>query len=129
MLQQRRRNSRCEDEKSSAEKIAATRQKILLEAQEKITAENLARRIKNKNCEYNVLIEEVFSAEEGEAFAIGRAWFEAPDVDGNFVVRFDGEDEKARDLVKPGNVVRAKAVGVSGVDIDSVLVENSDCEK
>nr|QGT51376.1 ribosomal protein S12 methylthiotransferase RimO [uncultured Spirochaetaceae bacterium] len=110
-------------------KLAATRQKILLEAQEKITAENLARRIKNKNCEYEVLIEEVFSAEEGEAFAIGRAWFEAPDVDGNFVVRFDGEDEKTRDLVKPGNVVRAKAVGVSGVDIDSVLVENSDCEK
>lgn len=107
---------------SVPKKLAATRQKILLEAQEKITAENLARRIENKNREYDILIEEVFAAEEGEAFAIGRAWFEAPDVDGNFVVRFDGEDESALALVKPGNVVRVKAVGVSGVDIDSVLI-------
>lgn len=58
----------------------------------------------------------------GEAFAIGRAWFEAPDVDGNFVVRFDSDDENALALVKPGKVVRAKAVGVNGVDIDSVLL-------
>lgn len=117
---------------SVPKKIAAMRQKILLEAQEKITAENLARRIKNQNCEnleYEVLIEEVFSAQEGEAFAIGRAWFEAPDVDGNFVVRFDGDDENALALVKPGCVVRVKALGVNGVDIDSVLVENSDCKK
>lgn len=109
-------------------KVAAMRRKILLEAQEKITVENLALRIKNENCEnleYEVLIEEVFAEKEGEggeAFAIGRAWFEAPDVDGNFVVRFDGEDENALALVKPGNVVRAKALGVSGIDIDSVLV-------
>ena len=106
-------------------KIAAARQKILLSAQEKIAAENLARRIKNEkgeNLEYEVLIEEVFSEEKGESFAIGRAWFQAPDVDGNFVVRFDGEDEAARALVKPGRVVRAKALGVRGVDIDSVLI-------
>ena len=106
-------------------KIAAARQKILLSAQEKIAAENLARRIKNEkgeNLEYEVLIEEVLSEEKGESFAIGRAWFQAPDVDGNFVVRFDGEDEAARALVKPGRVVRAKALGVRGVDIDSVLI-------
>lgn len=106
-------------------KIAAARQKVLLSAQEKIAAENLARRIKNQsgeNLEYEVLIEEVFSEEKGESFAIGRAWFQAPDVDGNFVVRFDGEDEAARALVKPGRVVRAKALGVRGVDIDSVLI-------
>lgn len=109
-------------------KIAAARQKRLLSAQEKITAENLAHRIKDengKNLEYDVLIEEVFSETdgEGESFAIGRAWFEASDVDGNFVVRFDGDDERLRARVLPGAVVRAKALGVSGVDIDSVLVE------
>lgn len=109
-------------------KVAVARQKILIEAQEKITAKNLSRRVKNENAEnleYEILIEEVFLEKEGaggEAFAIGRAWFEAPDVDGNFVVRFDSDDKNALALVKPGKVVRAKAVGVNGVDIDSVLL-------
>lgn len=104
-------------------KKAATREKALQALQEKITAERLSRRVGKT---YPVLIEEIVPSPEGaqdqEGLAIGRSWFQAPEVDGNFVVRYDLENPNACGLIKPGAIVNAKALAVSGVDIDSELV-------
>ena len=91
--------------------------------QEKITQERLVNRI-GKN--YPVLIEEIVQAgedaSEDEGLAIGRSWFQAPEVDGNFVVRYDAQNKDAVKAVVPGAIVNARALAVSGVDIDSELV-------
>lgn len=125
--------------KQVAKKTAAARVAALQDAQEKITSARLAARVRQgkKFLEYDVLVEEVFddsasakdSAKTNEAaankralqdqegaasYAIGRAWFQAPEVDGNIVIR------AAR--VKEGAVVKVRAVAVSGVDIYAELV-------
>lgn len=99
--------------------IAKKRTSILESTQEEITQKKLASRIGK---EYDVLIEEVIDGEDDNGYAIARAWFQAPDVDGAFVVRYDKDDKKAVKAVCPGNLVKVKAVRVSGIDIDSVLV-------
>ncbi len=125
--------------KQVAKKTAAARVAALQDAQEKITSARLAARVRQgkKFLEYDVLVEEVFddsasakdSAKTNEAaankkalqdqegaasYAIGRAWFQAPEVDGNIVIR------AAR--VKEGAVVKVRAVAVSGVDIYAELL-------
>lgn len=102
-----------------SKKISESRAKELESIQEEITQQKLKSRLKN---DYDVLIEEVLDAEDDQGFAIARAWFQAPDVDGAFVVRYDRDDKKAVKAVVPGNVVKVRAVKVSGVDIDSVLL-------
>lgn len=102
-----------------SKKISEARAKVLESIQEEITQQKLKSRLKN---DYDVLIEEVLDAEDDQGFAIARAWFQAPDVDGAFVVRYDRDDKKAVKAVVPGNVVKVRAVKVSGVDIDSVLL-------
>ena len=101
--------------KSVSKKRAVEIEKI----QEEITQKNLKNRI---NKEYDVLIEEVIDGSDDNGYAIGRAWFQAPDVDGAFVVRYDRDDKKAVKKIAAGNVVRVKAVRVSGMDIDSILL-------
>lgn len=103
-------------------KVAEKRSSALKKIQDKITAESLEKRC-GKN--YRVLIEEIVENLEGtdEGLAIGRTWFEAPDVDGNVVVRYDLDDKNAVEKIIPGKVVTVKAVAASGVDIDSVFVE------
>ncbi|MCR5081533.1 MAG: 30S ribosomal protein S12 methylthiotransferase RimO [Treponema sp.] len=103
-------------------KVAEKRSSALKKIQDKITAESLEKRCE-KN--YRVLIEEIVENLEGtdEGLAIGRTWFEAPDVDGNVVVRYDLDDKNAVEKIIPGKVVTVKAVAASGVDIDSVFVE------
>lgn len=103
-------------------KVAEKRSSVLKKIQDKITAESLEKRC-GKN--YRVLIEEIVENLEGtdEGLAIGRTWFEAPDVDGNVVVRYDLDDKNAVEKIIPGKVVTVKAVAASGVDIDSVFVE------
>ena len=101
------------------QKTALERKCVLEALQSEITEDRLKLRCGK---EYDVLIEEVVAGEEG--LAIGRAWFQAPDVDGSFVVRYDRDDEAERSAVQCGNVVRVFADGVSGVDIDSRLVSN-----
>lgn len=76
--------------------------------QETITAEKLQSHIGKT---YDVLVEELI---EGEKLALGRAWFQAPEVDGACVIRYD---EDALQAIKPGAVVRIKIVGVRGVDV------------
>ena len=107
-------------------KIAKERAAILEETQESITASRLKKRI---NKEYDVLIEELIDGEEDTSFAIGRAWFQAPDVDGAFVVRYEKDDINAVKAIKPGRVVRVKADRVSGVDIDSYFLKDSELNK
>ena len=107
-------------------KIAKERTAILEEIQESITASRLKKRI---NKEYDVLIEELIDGEEDTSFAIGRAWFQAPDVDGAFVVRYEKDDKNAVKAIKPGRVVRVKADRVSGVDIDSYFLKDSELNK
>lgn len=62
--------------------------------QHEITSESLKMRCGKI---YDVLIEEIIENKDGtdEGLAIGRAWFDAPEVDGAFVVRYDLDNEKA----------------------------------
>lgn len=96
---------------------AEKRARVLEETQSAITEKRLKSRIGKF---YDVLVEEVLPENEDGCFAIGRAWFEAPDVDGAFVINYDIEDKMAVKEIKPGKIVRVKALRVSGVDIDSV---------
>lgn len=109
--------------KQVPKKVSAKRAAALQEAQEKITQERLAFRVRKngKNLEYKVLIEEIVDNPEDESFAIGRAWFQAPEVDGNFVIQFDPSQEKSK-AVKEGALVKVRALAVSGVDIYAELI-------
>ena len=128
--------------KQVTKKAAAARVKALQDAQEKITQKRLAGRVRKggKRLEYDVLVEEIvdnprkdsqnqeaaaFGADDSSSasYAIGRAWFQAPEVDGNIVIEYDADDKKAAAKIKPGAVVRVRAIAVSGVDIYAELTE------
>ena len=72
-----------------------------------------------------VLIEEIIendaenASDVSEGLAIGRAWFQAPDVDGNVVVRYERDSQQEDNDVKPGNVVKVKVLASTGVDLDA----------
>ena len=104
-------------------RTAKARAAHLEELQTAITTERLSRYVGQ---EFNVLVEEVVSDQAGgaedtsaEGLAIGRAWFQAPDVDGSVVIRFDSDDKTALEAVKPGNVVLVKVLASTGVDLDA----------
>ena len=68
-----------------------------------------------------VLIEEVIENEDG--IAIGRAWFQAPDVDGAVVVNFKDEDEKVnKNTIQDGSLVKDKILKVLGFDLEGIVV-------
>lgn len=100
-----------------SKKIAEKRASVLEGLQAEITANRLKNRVGKI---YDVLIEEIVQNPDDtdEGLAIGRAWFEAPEVDGNIVVRYDLDDEKAVKAVVPGAMVKVKALASSAVDID-----------
>lgn len=106
-----------------AKKTAALRAQRLNELQHSITEKRLHERCKKT---YDVLVEEIIQNTEGtdEGLAIGRAWFEAPEVDGNVVIRYDLDDKKAVEAIKEGSVVKVKAVASSELDIDGVFCGN-----
>ena len=101
-------------------KTAVSRADRLCTVQKEITRNHLAARVGN---EYDVLIEEVVEGSEG--IAIGRAWFQAPDVDGSVVVRYEKELGNEMNFVKTGRFVRVKIVGSSDVDLDGILTGDS----
>lgn len=116
--------------KQTPKKVAASRVAALQTEQEKITKARLASRVKKgkKYLEYDVLVEEIVqspknagSEESGDSFAIGRAWFQAPEVDGNIVIRFD-KNEKGAARVEPGALVKVRSIAASGVDIYAELL-------
>jgi ribosomal protein S12 methylthiotransferase len=100
--------------KPSAKTVAARRSEIE-EAQERITRKRLERFVGR---ELEILIEEEVRPAEGggpdegaEELCIGRAWNQAPDVDGLTVLR--GRRES-------GALVRARVLSVAGLDFDAV---------
>lgn len=102
--------------KKKAEKRAG----ILNQIQTKITETRLKQHIGNN---YKVLIEEIIDDEEnGAGIALGRAWFQAPEVDGACIVSYDLDDKNALDKIKPGKVVSVKVLGVTGVDVNTVFL-------
>lgn len=87
-----------------AKKIAEGRKASIETAQEAITGERLQRFIGRT---VEVLAEERV---EGETLTLGRAWMQAPDVDGLTVVKGD---------FAPGTTCMARIVGVNGVDLEA----------
>lgn len=102
------------------QKTAKERASVLETIQSEITRERLAARCGR---EYAVLVEELVKGEE-EGLAIGRAWFQAPDVDGSVVIRYDLDDEVQKNAVKPGRVVQVYADSSSDVDIDAHFISD-----
>ncbi|MCQ2596415.1 MAG: 30S ribosomal protein S12 methylthiotransferase RimO [Treponema sp.] len=94
---------------------AKKRAEILGDIQTAITEKKLESHLGKT---YKVLIEEIIPNEE-ECLAIGRAWFQAPEVDGAVVVRYEEED---KEKIFEGAVITARILAVSGVDLDSRLV-------
>ncbi len=94
---------------------AKKRASVLEEIQSEITSEKLEA---YKGKTFDVLIEEIIPNEE-ECLAIGRAWFQAPEVDGAVVVRYEEEE---KDRIFEGAVVPVKILSVTGVDLDGRLV-------
>lgn len=108
-------------------KIARARAERLEQLQSSITEENLKKYV---GITTDVLIEEIItnnqevSEDSDEGLALGRAWFQAPEVDGCVVVRYDLTQKKDVDAVKPGNLVTVKILSVSGVDLDSRFIDS-----
>lgn len=106
--------------KQVSHKKAAERATRLEDLQTAITAERLAAHVGK---EYEVLIEEIIDDPENDAgIALGRSWFQAPEVDGATIVRYELDSEEQKAAVQPGKVVKVKVLGVSGVDIDTLFL-------
>lgn len=106
--------------KQVSHKKAAERASRLEDLQTAITAERLAAHVGK---EYEVLIEEIIDDPENDAgIALGRSWFQAPEVDGATIVRYELDSEDQKVAVQPGKVVKVKVLGVSGVDIDTLFL-------
>lgn len=101
-------------------KVSKARADNLVSIQQEITRRHLASRVGK---EYDVLIEEIVEGEEG--IAIGRAWFQAPDVDGSVVVRYEKEFGNDAQFVKTGRFVRVRIEASSDVDLDAVMIGDS----
>lgn len=111
--------------KQVSRKIAEKRASELVEEQAEISRNRLKLRCGN---EYDILIEEVLAESEenpDEGLAIGRAWFEAPEVDGSVVVRYDRSSKAECDAVKSGRLVRVKIVSSGDVDLNGDFVCDS----
>ncbi len=110
-------------------KVAEKRAAELVEEQAEISKNRLKLRCGK---EYDVLIEEVLAESEenpDEGLAIGRAWFEAPEVDGSVVVRYDRSSKNECDAVKSGRLVRVKIVSSGDVDLNGDFVCDSPLNK
>lgn len=115
----------CTFKKQVSGKISKKRAEELTELQAEITRNRLKLRCGK---EYDVLIEEVLAANEDapdEGIAIGRAPFEAPEVDGSVVVRYDRSVKGECDAVKSGRLVRVKIVSSGDVDLNGDFVCDS----
>ena len=106
-----------------AARLAKKRAEALEEAQAAITAEKLEAFVGQ---EVSVLVEEIISAPDedtsDEGLAIGRAWFQAPDVDGSVVIRYDRDNKEEVEAVQPGNVLKVKILASTSVDLDARFV-------
>ncbi len=115
--------------KQVPQKTAQKRADELVEIQAEITRERLKSRTGK---EYDVLIEEVLSESSenpDEGLAIGRAWFQAPEVDGSVVVSYDRSSESEKNAVKTGRLVRVKITSSGDVDLNGEFVSDSELNK
>ena len=110
--------------KQVSTKIAEQRKTALNELQLKITEQKLAAFC---GLETDVLIEEIIpqehnNDEEGaqSCVALGRAWFQAPEVDGAVVVNFSPaqKDSEGHPIV-PGSLVRVRITALRGIDLEA----------
>lgn len=128
-----------EMKKRVAKKTVQTRLDTLLEIQRRITPEELSRFV---GATVEVLVEELIPV-EGDAgasgsasvsespaegavpasrLALGRAWFQAPEVDGSVVLQFeDNKKDRSGGAIVPGSVVMAQVTAVNGVDVEAVV--------
>jgi len=84
--------------------------------QDSISRERMAR---FAGRELDVLVEERVSeaTEDEEALSLGRAYLQAPEVDGLTVI--------TGDVPAPGSMVRCRILGAAGIDLDARPVEDS----
>ncbi|PIE97705.1 MAG: 30S ribosomal protein S12 methylthiotransferase RimO [Treponema sp.] len=101
--------------------IAEKRKNLLQDEQTKITTGLLENMVGNS---FKVLVEEIIPPDEADrSFAIGRAWFQAPEVDGAVVVVYEPwQTDIAGQSIKPGSIVNAKIEAVRGVDLEASAV-------
>ena len=115
--------------KQVPKKTAQARANALTEMQAGITRERLALRCGK---DFDVLVEEVLAPNAeapDEGLAIGRAWFQAPEVDGSVVIRYDRSDSSAVAAVQTGRLVRAHVVSSGDVDLNADFVSDSPLNK
>ena len=117
--------------KRVAAKTAKARADALIAVQADITGQHLASHIGK---EYDILIEEIIDIGDGDStetyedncgLAIGRAWFQAPDVDGSVVVRYDRDDTVQNAAIKTGRFVRVKIEAAGAVDLNGAFIGDS----
>lgn len=102
-------------------KVSKSRADRLVNLQNEITEKQLSLHVGKT---YDVLIEEILEGDEG--LAIGRAWFQAPEVDGSVVVRYEKELGNEKDFVKTGRFVKVKIESSSSVDLNGIFAGDSD---
>jgi len=110
-------------------KIAQARADYLTALQSSITRLRLSSRCGKV---YDVLIEEVIAPGEenpSEGLAIGRAWFQAPEVDGSVVVHYDRDDDDALAAVQSGRLVCVSIQSGGDVDLDGIFARDSELNK
>ena len=112
--------------KQVPKKTAQARANALTEIQAEISRRHLLSRCGK---DYDVLVEEVLARSQenpDEGLAIGRAWFQAPEVDGSIVIRYDRSDPKAVKAVETGRLVRVHVLSAGDVDLNGDFVADSE---
>lgn len=73
--------------------------------------------------EIEVLVEELIQAEDKTFLALGRAWFQAPEVDGAVVLNFNlNKKDNDGNPIAPGSIVKARIATRNGFDLEAVAV-------
>ena len=105
-------------------KIAEQRKTALNELQLKITEQKLAAFC---GLETDALIEEIIPQEHNSeeetaqsCIALGRAWFQAPEVDGAVVVNFSqAQKDSEGQPITAGSLVRVRITALRGIDLEA----------
>ena len=105
-------------------KIAEQRKTALNELQLKITEQKLAAFC---GLETDVLIEEIIPQDQNNeeentqcCIALGRAWFQAPEVDGAVVVNFSqAQKDTEGQPITAGSLVRVRITALRGIDLEA----------
>lgn len=105
-------------------KIAEQRKTALNELQLKITEQKL---VAFCGLETDVLIEEIIPQEQNHeeentqcCIALGRAWFQAPEVDGAVVVNFSQTQKDSEGQpITAGSLVRVRITALRGIDLEA----------